>query len=124
MRATDRRKFARFTCQLHATYAVNGRGSAVRSLTRNIGPGGLSFFTATRIMVGTVLCLELQLSGRRRPIRCTAQVIWSGPLILEQRDSAIHAYETGVRLLDVAEDDQAALIGYASAQSLPPHELG
>ncbi|MBI4597734.1 MAG: PilZ domain-containing protein [Candidatus Omnitrophica bacterium] len=109
-KGAERRRFVRFTTWLDMRYAVADAAEVSSALTRNISGGGMGFFTKLRLTPGTVLKLEVKFPQRAEPVRCTAEVVWSGPLLLFGQDDAPHAYETGVRILEIAPQDQEFLI--------------
>jgi hypothetical protein len=84
-------------------------------LTRNISAGGAAFLTKTRLAAGTMLEVTVVIPESSRTIRFTAEVRWSGPLIVGGKPvNPPRAFETGVRFLRIAPEDQAFLIEYAT----------
>ena len=108
----ERRTFIRFTSWLDMSYAVVGSSETLTSMTRNVSGAGIGFFTKNRLVPGTVLNLEVKFPQRPQPVRLTGEVMWSGPLLLFGQDDAPHAYETGVRILQISPDDKAFLATY------------
>jgi len=82
-------------------------------LTRNVGGGGVALFTKTRLAPGIIVQVKVKFPNREKPLTFTAEVIWSGPLILEGKDIPPHAFETGVRFLEVSPEDRAFILRYA-----------
>jgi hypothetical protein len=112
----DRRKFARLQSWLTASYHTVGGSKPLESLTRNISAGGAAFLTKTRLAAGTMLDVTIVIPETRRTIRFTGEVRWSGPLIVGgKRVNPPRAFETGVRYLKIAPEDQAFLLEYAAA---------
>ena len=105
----ERRRFVRFTTWLDLTYAVVGAVEAMPAMTRNVSAGGIGFFTKSRLTPGTILNLELKFPNKPQPVKFTGEVAWSGPLLLFGQDDAPRAFETGVRILKIAPDDQQFL---------------
>ena len=116
----DRRQFVRLGLQLNAEYELLGSGAAHSALTRNLGGGGVSLFTEQRLASGTMLRVRLTLPGRPRPIAFTGEVIWSGALLLEDRDAPPRAFETGIRFVDITPEDLVLIATQRGAGSLPP----
>ena len=108
----ERRQFVRFTSWLDVSYAVVDSPEHLPTSTRNISAGGIGFFTKTRLTPGTVLRLHLKFPHRLQPVIFTGEVTWSGPLLLFGQDDAPRAYETGVRILNIAPEDQQVLTQY------------
>ena len=114
---TERRKFTRVSSWLYASY-VEGTGPTFNTLTNNLSEGGLSLFTEKALNAGTVLKIEVRVSDRK-PLHCTAEVIWSEPLTLRGRALPPRAFETGLRFLQVSPEDAKQLMLYA-VLSPPP----
>lgn len=119
MAIEERRRFVRLPAHLSATYTVLGSRPHRASLTRNAGGGGIGFFTDAKLTKGLVLQVDVKFPTRPRPVTFTAEVVWSGKLILERGGEAPRAFETGVRFLDIAPDDQTFIVQY-SVSGLPP----
>ncbi len=113
----ERRQFLRLSARMKVTYRVVGAIGPFRSLTTNVGGGGMSLFTVRRLAPGTVLKMHLKLPGRLRPVAFTAEVIWSGAL-LEKAGRGL-AFETGVRFLDLSPENRG-LIMQCAALPVPP----
>jgi len=111
----ERRKFIRLSTRLHATYQVIGTEDTLTSLTRNVGGGGLSLFTESRLAPGTVLKMQVTFPQRTAPVHFSAEVIWSGPLLLEGADRRPDVFETGVRFRQITPRDRAVVMQYAAA---------
>ena len=89
------------------------------SLTKDTSGGGISFFTKSLIAPGTVVKLQIQLPDRPRPVTCTAQVVWSGPLLREHPTQQDAGFEAGVRFLDITPDDQRFMLQYSTVNAPP-----
>jgi hypothetical protein len=119
--AEDRRRFIRLPSRLNASYKVIGAEPNRNLLTRNTGGGGIGFFTESLLPPGTVLRVELKFPSRKKPVAFTAEVIWSGKLLLEKLEvPQPRAYEVGVRFLDIAPEDQEFLMDYSARSSDEP----
>jgi len=115
----ERRRFVRLPAHLVTHYTVVGGDPPRASVTRNTSGGGIGFFTDSPLRPSTVLHVTVTFPGRTQPIAFTAEVVWSGKLLLERSDEHPRAYETGVRFLEIAPRDQAFLMQY-STSSAPP----
>ena len=115
----ERRRFVRLPAHLIAHYAVARSEPPRVSLTRNTSGGGIGFFTDSPIAPGTVLQVTLAFPECKQPIAFTAEVVWSGKLLLDRSDEQPRAYETGVRFLEIAPRDQAFLMQYSTSHSPP-----
>ena len=106
----ERRKFVRLSSRLNANYEIIGSGQTRHAMTGNVGGGGASLFTESRLAPGTLLRVEIAADDRPQPVRFTAEVVWSGALLLEDGDARPRAFETGVRFIDISETDRAFLL--------------
>lgn len=113
MGSEERRQFVRLSARLKTSCQVLGAEHSLSTLTKNISAGGMSLFTKARQAPGTVLGLEVYFPGRAAPIRFTARVMWSGELISGGPGPGGATYETGVRFLDIAPEDQDFMLRYA-----------
>ena len=111
----ERRRFLRSPLWLNVKYQIVDTGDARYSVTRNASSGGIGFFTESRLPPGTPVEVAIELPDLKRSIHFTAEVTWSGKLLLEQGDQAPRAYETGVHFVKISEADQAFLMKHASS---------
>ena len=120
----ERRQFTRINSQLVVNYRVIGeRGDGISSVTQNVSRSGICFLTDSWIAPETMLQIDVRIP-QRPPIRFTAEVVWSGALLLEHPDQSPHRFQTGVRFLEIAAPDQELLLQYPSvhnASATPSH---
>ena len=111
----ERRNFVRLPSRLTATYKIIGATERdVAALTRNIGGGGVAFFTESAFKSGTLLQVEVRFPNRQWPVRFTAEVIWSGELLLDSTNREPRAFETGVRFESISDEDREFLMRYST----------
>jgi hypothetical protein len=107
----ERRRFLRLQSWLTASYQVVGESKPLESIIRNTSAGGLGFLTKSRLAPGTILEVTVVFPDERRTIRFTGEVCWSGPLLLLGKPpNPPRAFETGIRVLRIAPEDQAFLL--------------
>ncbi len=111
----DRRRFFRSPLWLNVRYQIVDSESARYSVTRNTSSGGIGFFTESRLPPGTIVEAAMEFPDEHRTIHFTAEVTWSGKLLLEQGDASPRAYETGVRFVKIGEADRTFLMKHASS---------
>jgi hypothetical protein len=114
----ERRRFERLGSWLHSTYRAAGADKATNTLTKNISEGGVGFFTERWCRAGEMLEIEVR-SGGHRPVRFSARVAWSEPLLLPRIPDFPRAFETGVHFVDIRPEDQKQLLLY-TVLSPPP----
>lgn len=116
----DRRQFSRINSQFVVNYRVIGEGGeGTSSVTRNVGRGGICFLTDAWIAPETMLQIDVRVPQRPQSIRFTAEVMWSGALLLERPEQSPHRFQTGVRFVEIAADDQQQLLQAPSIPSAP-----
>ena len=116
----ERRQFSRIHSQFIVNYRVTGeRGEGTSSVTRNISRGGICFLTESWIAPETVLQIEIRIPQRQPSIRFTAEVVWSGALLLERPEQSPQRFQTGVRFVDITADDQQLLLQYPGIPTAP-----
>ena len=119
MTMPERRRFIRLPARLNATYQILNAGPSQVALTRNTSGGGIGFFTEKLLPAGTVVRLEVKFPERQRSVTFTAEITWSGKLLLAHHDEQPRAFEAGARFLDIAPEDQAFILQYSSAAAPP-----
>ena len=114
----ERRQFVRFQSWLTVHYNVVGQPQPHQSIARNTSPAGIGFLTKSRLTPGTVLAVSLEFPEQRRTVRFTGEVRWSGPLLLAgENPESSRAFETGLRFVRIAADDQSFLMNYAPGRA-------
>ena len=113
------RQYIRLSVRLLTWVKSLDSGKVQRSLTQDVGGGGLSLITDETIAPGTRLALEIQLPDRVEPIRCMAEVIRSEL----QQDSGTPTRhptaETGVKFVEINPKDRAFIVQFAQLNSMP-----
>lgn len=115
----ERRRLVRLPARLIAHYTVVSSEAPRLSVIRNTSGGGIGFFIERQLAPGTVLQVSVTFPERARPIAFTAEVVWSGKLLLARREDPPRAYETGVRFLEIAPEDQAFIMQYSTSGAPP-----
>ena len=108
----ERRKFPRIPATVAVSYRSVFLTDPTPSITRDVGGGGLRFFTAASLEPGTVLKLDIQLPQRQQPVRVTAEVLWSRPVAPSTKDPGTLPFETAVVFATISEADRALLLQY------------
>ena len=111
----ERRRFIRSPLWLNVKYQIVKSEAARYSVTRNTSSGGIGLFTESRLPPGTIVEVAVEFPDQKRTISFTAEVTWSGKLLLERGDQNPRAYETGVRFVKISEADRAFLMKHASS---------
>lgn len=122
MPTDDRRQHIRLHPHFPVAYRVLGSQEPRGSVTRDISIGGLCLLTADRLAPGTMVEISVDCPGRIAQIRATAEVMWSGALILEgDAQAEPNHFETGVRFLKIdAADLQMLLDASPVSPNQPP----
>ena len=115
----ERRKFVRLGSRFMADYRVVGKNEAHHTLTRNLGGGGISLFAESKLDPGTMLTIDLAFPDRKKSVKFTAEVVWSGALLLENKGSQPREFEIGIRFVDISPEDQKAILQYTTLGSPP-----
>ena len=116
-------------------------GPEAGGLGKNIGGGGVCFSSFFSYQPGTVLNLKMHIKGwqnykknfsmifdiaPKAPLSVIAEVVWSTAVPArfkyerseyERSEYERSGYETGVKFLDIYEDDYKALLGYLEKQA-------
>ena len=118
----ERRRFIRVREQLLTFVTSLGTGKVQRTLTRDLGGGGMSFLADDCVTPGAKIALEINLPSHHAPILCTAEVVWSRPSGEPRPPGQPPAAETGVKFLEIAEKDRALIIQYVRLNAPPSYD--
>ena len=106
----ERRRFVRLDTRANVSFTVLATGASVQAVSKNMGGGGMCFFSDKTLTPGTCLQVSMILPGRDQPVRFTAEVVWSEPYEVIGKTERQRAVEVGVRFLDIAPDDQQKIM--------------
>ena len=115
---SERRRFLRAASRLITWMTLPETGRVIRVLTLDVSAGGARFMTDRAIEVGTPLAIEIKMPDREATIRCTAEVVRSGPMP-DLTDESRTAAETAVKFVQIDPRDHAELTFYVKI-NLPP----
>ena len=117
----EQRSFVRLHAHLAASYKTIHGDEALASVTHDVGGGGMSLFTETKLEPGMALEVEVKFPNRPKAVRFTAKVVWSGQLIHSGSEQQSKKFETGVRFIDIAPEDREFVMQYAAKRPpVPP----
>ena len=112
----ERRQFTRINSQLVVNYRVIGeRAGSTSSVTRDVSDGGICFLTDAWIAPETMLQIEVHIPRRQPAVRFIAEVVWSGALLMEQANQSSHRFQTGVRFVEISQEDQQLLLQHCDS---------
>ena len=106
----ERRHFVRLDTRLDVTYTVLPTAQAVQTVTKGIGGGGICFFADRELKPGDQLQVAMKLPNREQPAHFTAEVIWCEPYEVIGKTGRQRSVEVGVRFLEIAPQDQDAVM--------------
>ena len=116
----ERRQFVRLDTRLEVTYTILPSEQAKTSLTKNISGGGICLFTEKELPSGTRLQVAMKLPDREQPVNFIAEVRWSEPYEVIGKTQRQRAVENGVRFVEIAPQDQDALMRHVILRLQPP----
>jgi c-di-GMP-binding flagellar brake protein YcgR len=103
----ERRRFVRFQTRLPVTYAVEPQSKPIRTVSRDIGGGGICFFAESAVAPGTRLQVTLHLPERDQLVSFTAEVMCSEQYDLQMKGQRHRSAAIDVRFIEIAPHDQA-----------------
>ena len=109
----ERRQFVRLDMRLMVSYAIVGANRRGKSLTKNVGGGGIRLIAEQPLEVGTRLEIILSVPDRPEPIRCLGEVVWSAPVAPARSGQLLSETEVGIRFLELDSKDRALIMQYA-----------
>ena len=116
----ERRKFVRCPALAEVTYTVLPSGATQRTVSKDIGGGGVCFFADKALTPGTQLQVAMKAPGWEQPVHFTAEVVWSEPYEVVGKTERQRAVEVGVRFLEIAPQDQEAVMQHVILTFLSP----
>jgi c-di-GMP-binding flagellar brake protein YcgR len=115
----ERRKYPRFSVDLPIEYYRIGSTSSLAGRTRNLGEGGLLIDFPEQMEIGQRLKLRLFLSmdSKMNTIELLVDVVWVDIHI----DEGWGDYRSGVKFVDISQDDVTKLKVFLNSLSQPPY---
>ncbi len=117
----ERRHFVRLDTRLETKYTVLPSGAAQQGATKDIGGGGICLFAEQELPAGTRLQIAMKLPGREQPVNFTAEVVWSEAYEMIGQSQRQRSVEIGVRFVEVAPQDQEAVMQHVILGMKQPH---
>ena len=106
----ERRRFVRLDTRLDVNFTVLPTTQVQQTLTKDIGGGGICFFADRELKPGDRLQVSMKLPDRERPVNFTAEVVWSEAYEVIGKSGRQRSVEVGVRFLEIAPQDQEAVM--------------
>ncbi len=98
----ERRKYTRLKAHHLVKYTLAGKEGQGETLSfvRNIGGGGILFYSQEEIPAGSTIDLEINFPGRSQPIKVFSKVVRARTF------RKVEGYEIAVRFIEISPDDQ------------------
>ena len=106
----ERRQFVRLDTRLDVSYTVLPAAQAQQTVTKGVGGGGFCFFSDRELKPGERLQVAMKLPNREQPVNCIAEVVWCEPYEVIGKTGRQRSVEVGVRFLQIAPQDQDAVM--------------
>ena len=116
----ERRQLVRLDTRLEISYAVLPSDTPKKSVTKNVGGGGMCLFTEKELPVGTRLQVAMKLPDREELVHFIAEVVWSEAYEVIGKTQRQRAVESGVRFIEIAPQDREAVMRHVIL-SFQPH---
>ena len=116
----ERRRFVRLDTRLEVTYTRLPSTQAQQTMTKDIGGGGICFFADELLRPGDRLQVAMKLPNYERAVNFTAEVMWSETYEVVGRTERQRAVEVGVRFVEIAPQDQEAIMQHVILSLQPP----
>lgn len=108
----ERRDVVRAGQRAGVVYTVLPEHERQRGVTFDISGGGIGLVTQRVLAPWTELQVALQLPTREAPVHFIGQVVWSRAQETADRAQRTRAVLTGLRISEIAPDDQTELMEY------------
>ena len=115
----ERRKYPRFSVDLPIEYYRIGSTSSLAGRALNLGEGGLLIYFPEQMEIGQRLRLKLffSMDSKMNTIELLADVVWVDIHI----DEGWGDYRSGVKFVDISQDDVTKLKVFLKSLSQPPY---
>ena len=120
----ERRKFVRLDTRLDVSYTELPQTAVQHTRTKDIGGGGICLFAEKAMTPGTRLQVSMKLPDREEMVHFTAEVVWSEEYEVIGKTQRQRAVEVGVRFLEVAPQDQEAIMRHVILMLQPQQRSG
>ena len=108
----ERRRFVRLDTRLPVSYQVLPSEPRQTSISADLSGGGMCLFVNEPLKLGTPLRVTISLPDRDRPIAFTAEVVWCEAYEMIGKTQRSRSIEAGVKFLQIAPEDQQAIMRY------------
>ena len=120
----ERRMYVRLPSKLTTSYKLADDQKSVAdgpvpSLTKDVSGGGIRLATAIQFAPKTQLEVEVKFPDRATPVKFTAEVVWSQPLVQAEGFDRTRRFETGLRFVRIPAKDQKYVLQHAILNSPP-----
>ena len=116
----ERRHFVRLDTRLEVNYTRLPSTEQQRSVTKDIGGGGICFFANEVLKAGDQLQVSMKLPERDQAVNFTGEVVWSEQYETIGKAERKRAIEVGIRFLEIAPKDREAVMQHIILTVQPP----
>jgi len=94
--------------EVDVSYTIMGSEERYKAVSRNVGGGGIRFWTFQQLDEGAELIVTVRLPERGKPVAFLGKVAWAQP----QGEGC----EVGVQFVRIEPEERAAIIRYAMSR--------
>jgi len=116
----ERRQFVRVPSRFTLSYTIVESKKIGKSLTVDLGSGGVRFVAEHPLAVGALLAVVLRIPDREEPIRFIGKVVWGRPAHHTDPSLPERGTEVGVVFVEIDSKDRAFLLQHAALYAPPP----
>jgi hypothetical protein len=108
----NKRKFPRLHLTCEVVVYPQGRERAVKTITENVGMGGLCLMLDEPLERFDRCKVTLELKDGEPPVQCTGRSVWVVPN--RELKSSAKSYDTGIEFLDIDDFSRQRLRSFLS----------
>lgn len=110
----ERRRFRRFKSSVEVRYEIPTKSQiGRRSLSRDVGEGGIGLAVGEKLTRGTRLNLQIDIPGESKPILAKGEVLWVREVYKGKEDR--RSFYTGVKFIELSPYHRRRLQNYLQA---------
>ncbi|MCM8773709.1 MAG: PilZ domain-containing protein [Candidatus Omnitrophica bacterium] len=113
----ERRKYPRLNTCAEIEYRVSKEDTFMKTVTKNIGAGGVCIISEERIGKDTILFLKMNLSPRKKFIQAKGRVVWSSEFYSSSLEKIV--YNLGIEFIEISDEDRQRIYDYVIARITP-----
>ncbi|MCM8756760.1 MAG: PilZ domain-containing protein [Candidatus Omnitrophica bacterium] len=117
----ERRKYPRLNTSVEIEYWVSKEDTFMKTVTKNIGAGGVCIVSEEKIGKDTILFFKIDLSDGKKFIQAKGKVVWSSEFYSSSLEKIV--YNLGIEFIEISDEDRQRIYDYVIGRITPEDTL-